>query len=77
MMTVAQLREALADLPDDMPVVMSKDAEGNGFSPLDGTGRSHYYPESTWSGDCIGIDDHEGLEEYGPGQLVIVLWPTN
>jgi hypothetical protein len=34
-MTVKQLKEALETLPDDMQVVMSKDAEGNDFSPVD------------------------------------------
>ena len=33
-MTVAELREYLADLNPDTLVVMSRDPEGNGYSPL-------------------------------------------
>lgn len=33
-MNVRELKDALDNLPDDMIVVLAKDAEGNGFSPL-------------------------------------------
>jgi hypothetical protein len=50
-MTVAQLRAQLADLPDDMPVVMAADAEGNSHSPLECAEQAMYVAETTWSGD--------------------------
>lgn len=34
MITVRELREALQDLPDDMPVWLQSDAEGNGYERL-------------------------------------------
>lgn len=76
MMTVAQLRETLAGLPDDMPVVMAKDEEGNGYSPLDEVDpHRHYYAESTWSGEIRHPDDIEDDDQ--PDHIVVVLWPTN
>lgn len=51
-MNVKELREALEGLPEDMPVVLQKDGEGNGYSPLsvaDGDNNS-YKADSTWGG---------------------------
>lgn len=76
MMTVTQLRELLADLPDDMPVILSKDEEGNGFSPLaEADPHKHYYAESAWSGEIRHPDDIEAGDK--PDHIVVVLWPTN
>lgn len=33
-MNIRELRKAIADLPDAMLVVMQRDADGNGYSPL-------------------------------------------
>ncbi|KKN20699.1 hypothetical protein LCGC14_0932710, partial [marine sediment metagenome] len=33
-MNVGELKQAIADMPDDYPVVMSIDPEGNGFNKL-------------------------------------------
>ena len=33
-MNVKELKEAIANLPDEMEVVLQKDSEGNGYSPL-------------------------------------------
>ncbi len=46
-MTVAELIEALRGYPPDALVVMAKDAEGNGFSILYGTGLGSWLP---WGG---------------------------
>jgi hypothetical protein len=89
--TVAKLRELLAGAPDDALVVMSKDSEGNGFSPFSEWGDGRYVAESSWSGyladegedddepgedDVVTADpDYEAPDE--PGVPCIVLWPTN
>lgn len=67
-MTIADLKAAIADLPDDYQVVMSKDAEGNRFSPLEEIGPGWYEPDSTYSGD---FDTEGGLMNS------YCLWPTN
>ena len=83
--TVAQLREALADVPDEAIVVLAKDAEGNDFSPLTLGHLSRlragwYVPDSTYSGDMYDFGENEYGETYEPdgSELVAVtLDPTN
>lgn len=86
-MTVKDLREELAGLPDEMIVVMAKDGEGNGFSPLadvDGENKA-YQADTTWSGE-VGIkkltpelidDGGYSEDDVVEGQDCLVLWPTN
>lgn len=70
--TVKQLRELLAECPDEAIVVLSKDAEGNSFSPLpagDGLSQGRYVASSTWSGEFRSDDPDE--------VVAVCLWPTN
>jgi hypothetical protein len=67
-MNVKQLMDALAELPDDMEVIIQKDGEGNDFSPLsDVDSESVYIPYSEWSGDAYSVywsaDDADMSEE--------------
>jgi hypothetical protein len=75
-MTVRELIEVLQDLNPGAIVVLSKDAEGNGFSPLQGklTGVDvgHYEPRSTWAGDFESAP--EALRASAPA---VCLWPEN
>lgn len=79
--TVAQLRDILAKLPDDAIVIMSKDSEGNAFSPLDEVGDTEdvdwYVPDSGYSGE-LRSDEYDA-DEDGPDGAVpcVVLWPKN
>jgi|688.fasta_scaffold125972_7 hypothetical protein len=51
-MTVAELIEELKKLPPDSEVIISKDAEGNSYSPLYSVcGDAIYKPSSLWRGD--------------------------
>jgi hypothetical protein len=85
--TVKELKEILAGLPDDMEIIMSKDSEGNKFSPLsDVDYNSIYVPETTWYGtvysdswtaDEACYDDEEEWQEVLKQPRVLVLWPTN
>ena len=85
--TVGQLKEILAGYNDEMLIVMSRDSEGNGFSPLADHGKQIYVPDSTWSGDIYEIELTAELIEQGfttdelydgdDGVQAIVLWPTN
>jgi hypothetical protein len=61
-MTVKQLKEVLAGLPDDMLIVISKDAEGNDYSPLSNLTTGEYTPDSTWRGEFYPYADEEGTE---------------
>lgn len=87
-LTLADLRAQLAvfdDLPGDTPVVMSKDGEGNGYSPLAELELGMYLADSTWSGEHYPAaeqlrDDPNADEEDGaPEDAVhaVFLWPVN
>jgi hypothetical protein len=56
-MTVKELKEAIVNLPDEMEVVLQKDAEGNGYSPLSGADPDAVYiSETTWYGDVYSMN---------------------
>lgn len=84
-MNVGELREFLRKYPDDMPVIMEKDAEGNGYSPLYDAREGMYITESAWSGwvrptdEQIAADSHYGDEDRAPEGSVraIILGPVN
>ena len=90
-MNVRELREAIKDLPDEWPVILQKDAEGNGYSPLDDARSRLYQAESTWSGEVYeigmklsdqkpGVDwDEDDYEYFTPETAVpcLVLGPVN
>lgn len=67
-MNVKQLIEILKKLNPDMPVVMSKDGEGNYFSPLADTSKEFYVAHSSWEGE---------LGDSLDGEPALILWPTN
>jgi hypothetical protein len=73
--TVDELRESIADLPGDLIVVMSKDAEGNGFSPLaEVEPATRYAADSEYSGECPHPDD---WDDHPEAVEAVCLWPTN
>lgn len=85
-MTVAELRDLLATLPGDMSIVLSRDAEGNGHSPLAGGEQSMYLAETTWSGEVYmtpeeiaSRPDADPEEDAAPDGAVrvLLLWPVN
>ena len=66
-MTVGELLKALENLPPETQVIVSKDSEGNEFSPLwCVTSNSIYIPDTLWSGDVYDTNwsaEDAGLEE--------------
>ena len=51
-MTVEELIEELMGLDPEMEIIMQKDSEGNGYSPLAGADPDGIYvADSTWSGE--------------------------
>lgn len=85
-MNVGELKKYIKDLPDEMEVIIQKDGEGNGFSPLSGLdSNAVYIPDSTWDGyvysmswtsddACVGEEEWEGIKS-NPRSLILV--PTN
>lgn len=85
-MTKAELIEALKDVPDSTQIIMAKDSEGNGYSPLADvdincvyTGRNSYSGDiydTRWTADQAGVyeDEWEEIKSIG---TCILLWPIN
>ena len=85
-MTVKELKQEIESLPDDMLVILQKDAEGNGYSPLSGTDTDVIYiPDSTYSGDVYDSNwtaDDACLSESEWAELqtkpkALILYPVN
>lgn len=82
-MTIAELIEKLEAVPEaerDRLVVLQKDGEGNGYSPLDGTAAETWYdPVSTWAGNCPHpADVKSGEVELSKDAVkAFLLWPVN
>ena len=51
-MTVKELKELLSKLNDSDVVILQKDSEGSGFSPLDGIWEGKYVAKTTWYGEA-------------------------
>lgn len=66
-LTVADLIAQLATLPGDTPVILTKDAEGNGYSPLVQVATGMYLAETTWSGEHY-LTEEQRLAETHPDE---------
>jgi hypothetical protein len=80
-MTVAELIAQLNAYPSDTKIVLSKDAEGNSFSPLADLEDGRYFTDTTWSGEFVAeeswseyVDDYDEEREF---IKAICLWPIN
>ena len=74
-MKVSEFIELLKQLPQDHEVIMSKDSEGNSFSPFADFGIEMYEPECTWSGYLVDPESSHRTSVYKKN--AVVLWPTN
>lgn len=68
-MNVKELRELISDLPEDAPVIIASDEEGNSFHALDGWSVSAF----AQSGYEFEVFDDDPSYENDPKALV--LWP--
>ena len=86
-MTLAELRAQLdaLNLPDDTIVILAKDAEGNGHSPLVEAEHAMYLADSTYSGQryltaqqrAAEADPDDHSEAPDDAVPAVFLWPTN
>lgn len=60
-MKVKELIARLEEMPLDGDVILQKDAEGNGFSPLREIVRGFYKPLNTWDGEFMEREDGDGI----------------
>lgn len=85
-MNIKELKKIIDNLPDDMEVILQKDSEGNGYSPLSGGDtEAVYIPEEGWYGEVYSTkwtaEDADMEDEDWDGILaqprVLVLYPMN
>lgn len=79
-MKVKDLIEILKRCDPEQSVIMSRDAEGNRYSPLsEAVDGMKYWPENTWSGTCYDSNDADEFspEDWNSLENVVVLWPVN
>lgn len=85
-MKVSELIEELSKWAPDTEVILQKDGEGNGYSPLYAVdGNAVYVAESTWSGEVYSTDnsaedncmDDDEWAKLLEGPRCVVLAPTN
>jgi hypothetical protein len=84
---VKQLIDILKACNSEDEVILAKDSEGNGFSPLASCEACIYVPETTWYGEIHLRELTPKLESCGyseedlysgdKGTNAIVLWPIN
>lgn len=83
-MNVKQLISKLVCLPDEMEVILQKDAEGNEFSPLNNVDtESVYIPYSDCSGEAYSVHSsaedecmsEKEWEEVLENTKVLILYP--
>lgn len=56
-MKVKKLRKILKKLPKNMEIIIQKDSEGNGYSPLYGAdSNAVYIPDTDYSGEVYDLD---------------------
>ncbi len=87
-MKLKELKEIIKNMDDESIVILQKDGEGNGYSPLEGVDdSSNYRADSTWSGK-VGYKylTRELREQgYSDGDIVsgdgaepaIIFYPVN
>lgn len=83
-MNVQELRDLLSTLPDDMPVIISSDEEGNSFNPLSGVDISDSCFVKIGNEYNVGLRaltpelKRQGYGEddvYEDGTPCVVIWP--
>lgn len=76
-MTVGELKARLAMLDDELLVVLSRDREGNGFSPLADTEQATYIAHGSYSGEILEMPGPSYTGDDANLVPALVLWPTN
>lgn len=85
-MKVKDLIAVLTEFDQSAEVILQKDAEGNGYSPLEGADHEAVYiPDSTWSGTVYNTNwtaEDADMEEpewkkFLKRKRCVVLFPVN
>lgn len=88
MKTIADLIAELVTLDPTTALIQSRDAEGNGFSPVADISIGFYRADSSYSGEFLtpltdedrASDRYSDEDEYEPqdgDEAAVCIWPTN
>ena len=81
MITVVDLIEKLSKLDPTAYVVLQRDSEGNGYSPMAGIEAAKYRPKNTYRGEVPHPDDIKNgeYEEEDIAKMLdcVVIFPIN
>jgi hypothetical protein len=72
-MKVRELIEQLQKAPQEVDVILQRDAEGNGYSPAVGAAECWYAPASKCRGEVLS--DDQDPKDYN-ATLAVVIWPN-
>lgn len=85
-MKVKDLIELLKKKDQEFEVIISKDSEGNCYSPLSDSWEGYYIPDSTYSGECYNhedfdMNDEDDIDDFNEikkeGKKALILTPIN
>jgi hypothetical protein len=77
-MNVKELKEMLEKIPDETPVIISSDPEGNSYGKLEGFGEARVYQQDLdryFIDSIYGEEDEVDPSEWDKMIPVIVFWP--
>lgn len=77
---ISEIRDIAGEAGIDPIIVLQKDSEGNGYSPLAGTEVGWYEAETSWGGEFFSHEQYEEEpDEYEieNTEHAVVLWPVN
>lgn len=77
MSTVGELIKELETLDPNLLVVMSKDSEGNYYSPYSDVSLNTYVVETSWCGYLWDETDEEDDQRPLDAVDAVILWPVN
>lgn len=76
-MTVKELIDELLKLPQNVIVVLQKDSEGNGYSPVAGSEAAVYDADNDWSGSVYSDEDVADGDAPEGCPSCVVIFPRN
>ena len=76
-MKVKELINKLKELDGELEVILSRDSEGNSYSPIWNCMEGFYFPSTSYSGEIYMDEDYKDNPELEEGERAIVFFPSN
>lgn len=76
-MKISKLIKYLETLDPNLSVVLSRDAEGNSYSPLSSIDIGKYLPHNSYSGEFVDLGEEYAKDEDNDVISAVFLYPMN